>query len=112
LAICLLCAVIYLESAECAGAAKILARRRRAEQNFARTWRAASAPGDGPFTGPTRLSPYFVVSHCLNNVSVDLCTFLDLGCGKGRALLVASELPFRDIMGVELFGTPRCDRPP
>jgi len=29
-------------------------------------------------------------------------TFLDLGCGKGRALLVASEFPFRDIVGVEL----------
>lgn len=33
---------------------------------------------------------------------VDSCTFLDLGCGKGRALLVASEFPFRDILGVEL----------
>lgn len=30
------------------------------------------------------------------------CTFVDLGCGKGRPLLVASELPFRDIIGVEL----------
>lgn len=30
------------------------------------------------------------------------CTFVDLGCGKGRALLVASEFPFRDILGVEL----------
>jgi SAM-dependent methyltransferase len=30
------------------------------------------------------------------------CTFVDLGCGKGRALLVASERPFRDIVGVEL----------
>lgn len=29
-------------------------------------------------------------------------TFLDLGCGKGRALLVASEWPFRAIVGVEL----------
>ena len=34
--------------------------------------------------------------------SVNSYTFLDLGCGKGRALLVASELPFRDIVGVEL----------
>ena len=33
---------------------------------------------------------------------VDSCTFLDLGCGKGRALLVASEFPFRDILGIEL----------
>jgi SAM-dependent methyltransferase len=29
-------------------------------------------------------------------------TFLDLGCGKGRALLLASQLPFRHILGVEL----------
>ena len=29
-------------------------------------------------------------------------TFLDIGCGKGRALLVASELPFRRIIGIEL----------
>ena len=28
-------------------------------------------------------------------------TFVDLGCGKGRALLLASELPFRHILGVE-----------
>jgi SAM-dependent methyltransferase len=34
--------------------------------------------------------------------SVDWCTFLDLGCGKGRPLFVASEFPFRDICGVEL----------
>ena len=30
------------------------------------------------------------------------CCFLDLGCGKGRALLVASERPFASIVGVEL----------
>ena len=30
------------------------------------------------------------------------CTFVDLGCGKGRALAVASEFPFRQICGVEL----------
>jgi len=29
-------------------------------------------------------------------------TFVDLGCGKGRALLVAAELPFHHIVGVEL----------
>jgi SAM-dependent methyltransferase len=29
-------------------------------------------------------------------------TFVDLGCGKGKALLLASELPFRRIVGVEL----------
>jgi SAM-dependent methyltransferase len=30
------------------------------------------------------------------------CTFIDLGCGKGRPLLVASEYPFRSVIGVEL----------
>lgn len=29
-------------------------------------------------------------------------TFIDLGCGKGRPLFVASEFPFRDIVGIEL----------
>ena len=29
-------------------------------------------------------------------------SFVDLGCGKGRALLMASELPFRQAVGVEL----------
>jgi SAM-dependent methyltransferase len=28
-------------------------------------------------------------------------TFIDLGCGKGRVLLLASELPFRRILGIE-----------
>jgi len=29
-------------------------------------------------------------------------SFLDAGCGKGRALLVASEFPFRSVAGIEL----------
>lgn len=29
--------------------------------------------------------------------------FVDIGCGKGRPLLVASELPYASIRGVELF---------
>lgn len=33
---------------------------------------------------------------------LDSFAFVDLGCGKGRPLLVASEFPFRDIVGVEL----------
>lgn len=30
-------------------------------------------------------------------------TFIDLGCGKGRALLLATEFPFRRVIGVELL---------
>ncbi|HXC97430.1 MAG TPA: class I SAM-dependent methyltransferase [Edaphobacter sp.] len=29
-------------------------------------------------------------------------TFLDIGAGKGRAMLIASELPFRRVIGIEL----------
>ncbi len=35
---------------------------------------------------------------------VEEYSFLDLGCGKGRALLLATELPFRRAIGVELHG--------
>jgi hypothetical protein len=38
----------------------------------------------------------------------DQTIFMDLGCGKGRALIVASEWPFRQILGVEL--SPRLAR--
>lgn len=29
-------------------------------------------------------------------------TFIDIGCGKGRTLLMAAALPFREIIGIEL----------
>jgi hypothetical protein len=33
---------------------------------------------------------------------IEKYTFLDIGAGKGRAMLVASELPFREVIGIEL----------
>jgi SAM-dependent methyltransferase len=33
---------------------------------------------------------------------IESYTFVDVGCGKGRAVLLASELPFREAIGVEL----------
>ncbi len=33
---------------------------------------------------------------------VEAYSFVDLGCGKGRAVLLAAELPFRKVIGVEL----------
>jgi len=33
---------------------------------------------------------------------VEEYTFIDIGCGKGRAILMASQLPFREVIGVEL----------
>jgi SAM-dependent methyltransferase len=34
--------------------------------------------------------------------ALDSFTFIDLGCGKGRALVVASEFPYHEVVGVEL----------
>jgi SAM-dependent methyltransferase len=31
-------------------------------------------------------------------------SFVDLGCGKGRAVMMASEFRFREVVGVELHG--------
>jgi hypothetical protein len=36
---------------------------------------------------------------------LDHYTFLDFGAGKGRAMLVASELPFHQVIGIELNPT-------
>jgi hypothetical protein len=46
--------------------------------------------------------PSIVRSVLARLAPLDSFTFVDLGCGKGRPLLVASEFPFRDIVGVEL----------
>lgn len=44
-----------------------------------------------------------VVRRALSSLpALSTLAFVDLGCGKGRALLVAAELPFRQIVGVEL----------
>lgn len=55
-------------------------------------------------------SPYQPVEPALfreimNSLAIDFAqfTFVDIGSGKGRALLLASEHPFRGIMGVELL---------
>ncbi len=34
--------------------------------------------------------------------AIEVCRFIDIGCGKGRALLLASCMPFRDVIGIEL----------
>lgn len=41
-------------------------------------------------------------SGTLGNARLEDYTFIDLGCGKGRALLLASRLPFREVIGIEL----------
>ena len=54
------------------------------------------------------MSPYAgsqpsIIRRALDTLPlVDDTSFVDLGCGKGRPLVVASEFPFRRIVGVEL----------
>ncbi len=40
--------------------------------------------------------------RCHPPQSLDRYTFVDIGAGKGRAMLVAAEAPFRDVVGIEL----------
>jgi SAM-dependent methyltransferase len=49
-------------------------------------------------------SPERVTRWMLDHVGIDhqQFSFVDLGSGKGRVLLVASEYPFRQIVGVEI----------
>lgn len=46
-----------------------------------------------------------IFHEIMSRLSIDCreFTFLDLGSGKGRALLLASDYPFRRIVGVELL---------
>lgn len=69
--------------------------------------RSEHAPNDGPYWGSHYWGsqPSFVRSAIAALPSQQPFMFIDLGCGKGRALLVASEFHFRSIVGVELSRT-------
>ena len=49
-------------------------------------------------------SPARVTRWMLDHVGIrhEDFTFVDLGCGKGRVLLIASEYPFRRVVGVDI----------
>ncbi len=49
-------------------------------------------------------SPPRITRWMLDNAGVDPreFSFVDLGCGKGRVLLLASERPFKQVVGVEI----------
>ena len=38
----------------------------------------------------------------LQEHAIEEYTFVDIGCGKGRMMMIASELQFREVIGVEL----------
>jgi SAM-dependent methyltransferase len=50
-------------------------------------------------------SPVYSLRRLLGRLDIDYPRFsyIDFGCGKGRTLLIAGELPFRQVVGVE-FG--------
>jgi SAM-dependent methyltransferase len=41
-------------------------------------------------------------SEMPGTLEIEEYAFVDVGCGKGRAVMIASELPFREVLGVEL----------
>jgi hypothetical protein len=43
--------------------------------------------------------------QCKPAAPIDQYTFIDFGAGMGRAVMLASELPFREVVGVELNPT-------
>lgn len=52
-------------------------------------------------------SPDHVTRWMVSAVGIDhqQFAFIDLGCGKGRVVVVASEFPFRRVIGVDLSAT-------
>jgi hypothetical protein len=48
-------------------------------------------------------NPPGTTRHLLDSLSIDFprTTFIDMGSGKGRVLLVAAEYPFKEVLGIE-----------
>ena len=59
----------------------------------------------GLFLSPYQATEPALFHEMLGTVNLDLAgfTFIDLGSGKGRTLLMASDYPFRRIIGVEVL---------
>jgi len=59
----------------------------------------------GPFQSPYQPTDPALFHEMLASLPIDFreFTFIDIGSGKGRALLLAANYPFRRILGVELF---------
>jgi len=65
-------------------------------------WRARLL---GVFHSPYQATEPALFHEMMAALAIDFAdyTFIDLGSGKGRTLLMASEYPFRKILGVELL---------
>ena len=66
------------------------------------------SPSDIYNRGYLGSQPSIIRASLAHLPSLQGAAFVDLGCGKGRALMVASEYPFRRIIGVEL-SLPLCE---
>lgn len=55
-------------------------------------------------------SPYHFTTKIIRELSIDHThfSFLDFGSGKGRVLLIASQLPFKSVIGIE-FSPELCE---
>lgn len=60
--------------------------------------------GTGPDARPYTATPYWLLHDLMRRFPPELRRkgFLDIGCGKGRALLVAARFGFHRVIGVEL----------
>ncbi|MGE3977704.1 MAG: class I SAM-dependent methyltransferase [Nitrospira sp.] len=43
-----------------------------------------------------------ILTNTTHGLDLGQYSFIDLGCGKGRTLIVAAQLPFKEVIGVEL----------
>jgi SAM-dependent methyltransferase len=61
----------------------------------------------GLFNSPYQPTDPVLFRGMLDALQIDFedFTFIDIGSGKGRVLLMAAEYPFRRILGVELFAS-------
>lgn len=59
----------------------------------------------GRFHSPYQPTEPALFKEMLESLNIDFqeFTFIDIGSGKGRALLMAADYPFRHILGVELL---------
>jgi SAM-dependent methyltransferase len=51
---------------------------------------------------PSRLTNAFDLWQRTSQMAASQYRFIDVGCGKGRAVLLASQFGFRDVFGIEL----------
>ncbi|MCW2242512.1 class I SAM-dependent methyltransferase [Azospirillum canadense] len=62
----------------------------------------AGRPGDAGITAYAGCQPSCLRAALRSIPNLESRSFLDLGCGKGRSTIIASEHPFRAVVGVDI----------